>query len=153
MNITLQVEAASLNSARVAIASRVESVRLPVHQSMAAMFYAVVLSNFGPTGFDRPWEWAPLSESYAKRVGRTFATLYVTGALRSTIAATADENAGLVSMGKTGQVPYSLAHHYGNPAGNLPARRVFPLQLDGTVTDTTKMLVLQEAITKVREML
>ncbi len=55
-----------------------------IQQAMGEMFKDIVMSNFGPTGIDRPAPWPPLSDrsaigrAYIRKVGRSFATLYET---------------------------------------------------------------------------
>lgn len=89
------------------------------------------MENFGASGVDRPWAWAPLSPAYAKKVGRSYATLVVTGALRNSVKKTEGQDCAVVSMSDS-DVPYATRHHRGS--GNLPARRVFPLNEDGSPT-------------------
>jgi len=49
-----------------------------------------------------------------------------------------------VSMSKS-DVVYALAHHHGYAKNNLPARRVFPLDLRNNVTPKTINLLRQAA--------
>ena len=156
MNATIQISPASLRSFEADLARRLAAARQPVQAAMADTFFGVVESNFGSTGWDRGNDWQRLSPSYAKKVGRTFATLLVTGALKATLQKESNgEGSATVSMGNTGQVPYALAHHHGRPSnfgwtqpgsGELPARRVFPLNpFNDEVNDRTKRLVEQAA--------
>lgn len=160
MNITLDIESASLDEFFSSCERRLQEAAMAGQRAMTEAFHGVVLANFGSTGFDRPWDWQALSPKYAKRVGRGFATLYVTGALKSTVQA--DPEAGTVSMGNAAGVPYALAHHHGHPgnfgwtqpgSGDLPARRVFPLDEADQVTDKTRKLVEEAGIAAVKEAL
>lgn len=155
MTLSLQLDNGSLAAARAALIRTIEATRFPVNSAMTAVYYGVVMANFGSTGFDRPWGWKELSPAYAKRVGRTFATLYVTGALQDSVGVDVTETGGVVSMGagNRGDVPYALAHHYGHPQKNLPARRVFPMRKDGSTTEATKALVLEAALRRLKEVL
>lgn len=123
-----------------------DSLRQPAQAAMADVYKGVVDANFGSEGFDRPWPWEPLSPPYSKRVGRDFATLFVSGALKATVEKdSSDAEASSVSMGNTGLVAYAMAHHHGYSKNNLPARRVFPLTEDNSTTDKTMRLVTQAA--------
>lgn len=146
------------------VVDRLEGVRLRGQSAMADAFYNVVMANFGSVGFDRPHDWQSLSERYARTVGRSFATLLVTGALKGTVAKDAtDPAAARVTMSNTPSVPYAVAHHQGNPpnfgwtargSGALPARRVFPLDpATDEVTETTARIVEQAAAAAVKEAL
>ena len=156
MNAHFTISPSSLRDLHAAIARKLGEVRQPVQAAMADTFFGVVESNFGSTGWDRGNDWQRLSPRYAKKVGRTLATLFVTGALKATLQKESNgEGAATVSMGNTGQVPYALAHHHGSPgnfgwtqpgSGDLPARRVFPLNpFNDEVNDRTKRLVEQAA--------
>lgn len=164
--LNVQVDAVvveeSLTGAMAAVQQRLEGARQPAQEAMADVFHGVVLANFGSIGFDRPHDWQPLSPKYAKRVGRQFATLYVTGALKGTVKKdAANVEAATVSMANSGDVPYALAHHHGNPpnfgwtapgSGALPARRVFPLDpANDAVMERTKNLVVRAAQDAVKE--
>ena len=115
-------------------------------KAMTEAYYAVVQANFGPTGWDRPWEWAPLSDrsavgrAYIQQVGRTYATLHLTGAMQNAVKM--DPETGTVSLSDS-DVPYATRHH--NGAWPLPPRRVFPMRADGKATQRTLELVTQAA--------
>lgn len=155
MTLTLDVTGdAVFNGFEAFVAQVLEEVRLKGQLAMADAYYGIVMANFGSAGFDRPWAWPPLSPAYAKRVGRTFATLYVTGALKDTVQKDiSNPEVYMVSMGNTATVPYALAHHYGVAENNLPARRVFPMFYDDSMTDKTADLVEKAARAAVREAL
>jgi phage gpG-like protein len=145
MTFSATISPESIASFSTAVKSRLEAARQPVQAAMAETLFNVVDANFGSVGWDRPFEWAPLSPSYAKKVGREFATLFVTGALKATLEKESGPEVASVSMGNSSQVPYALAHHYGVAQNNLPARRVFPLDESGKVTDKTVAVVIQSA--------
>lgn len=103
-----------------------------VEYAMAEKFLKCVLDNFGATGRFRPWSgWPPLSPAYAKKVGRSYATLEVSGRLKESVlielsgrnfAVTADD----------ARVPYATVHQFGG-GNNIPQREYFPMYDDGTV--------------------
>jgi hypothetical protein len=161
MNIRLDIDQGQLDGALSGLAARLEALRQPVQAAMADAMEGIVLANFGSQGFMRPWDWQPLSAKYAKKVGRTYATLFVTGALKSTLRKdTSDPDGASVTMGNNGLVNYALAHHHGNPgnfgttvegSGELPARRVFPLDEADHPTPESVELVRQAALSKLKE--
>ena len=156
MNVTITIIPGSLEAMRSAVGKAYEAVRPTVIEAMTHAFHTIVLNNFGSSGPMRPLGWQKLSPKYAKKVGRDFATLYVTGQLKETVKADASNpECGIVSMGNTAAVPYAMAHHHGNPgnfgwtqpgSGDLPARRVFPLDMvNDEVTPEAKKVVVQAA--------
>jgi len=140
----------------------VEALKEPVQQRMSEVMHTIILDNFGSTGLMRPWDWQALSPKYAKKVGRAFATLVVTGALRETVRRDDSKHeASEVVMSNTGLVPYALAHHHGNPgnfgwtqpgSGELPARRVFPLDEADQVLPEANEIVSQAAEKAIKEL-
>lgn len=50
-----------------------------IQNAGAAELLETVRSNFGQEGVDRPEPWGSLTDRYAKRVGRSYATLYLDG--------------------------------------------------------------------------
>lgn len=76
----------------------------------AAELKEIILSNFGEEGVDRPEVWGSLSDRYAKRIGRSHATLYLTGEEATKVGAesgllydstqlsTSEENGGAYAM-------------------------------------------------------
>ena len=136
-----------------------EKLRVPVQDAMSEQYLQIVQSNFGPSGIDRPWEWPPLSNrskvgrDYIKKVGRTYATLYETGTLFSNALGRDSTNpeAATVTMRDTSAAPYATRHHYGTDL--LPARRVFPMQSDNSVTPDTARAVTEAAAQAVKEAL
>lgn len=97
-------------------------------------------ANFGEVGRARPYTWKLLSDKYAKRVKRPFATLVLTtgnfvkglfGTLRKSFLKTAGTNeASLTNLS-----PYADAQMFGNEDGNLPPRQVYPIESDGSLTE------------------
>lgn len=160
MNFTLNISDSDLTQFESAMTAKLESLRQPVQSAMADALHGIVSANFGSHGFMRPWDWQELSPAYAKKVGRTFATLSVSGALKSTLRTdNSNPESSSVSMSKTGLVPYTFAHHYGNPenagstksgSGEMPARRVFPLNANGQVMEEAVKTVTQAAADAVK---
>ena len=164
MNFTLNIVPGSLDQMNSALRDQFDALRVPVQGAMADAFKGIVDANFGSTGLMRPNDWQPLSKDYARKVGRTFATLFVTGALKDTVQKDGvSPDGATVSMGNTGLVPYAMAHHQGSPpnfgftvpgSGELPSRRVFPLdQYRDEVTPEAVELVEMSAVTKLKEIL
>ena len=150
MNIDFQINVAEFENM---VESKIENVKLHVAEAMTATVYDIVMRNFGsPPGLDRPAVWDDLSESYAKRVGRTYATLNKTGAMKAAIQKPFNADGGRVYLSK-GDCVYALAHHFGYKKNNLPARRVFPINEDGSITDYTIAAVTAAAETALREAL
>lgn len=116
-----------------------ESVKAPVEHAMALTFEICVRANFGMIGFERPNDWAPLSPSYARKVGRPYATLEETGMMKTQLRTEA--NAVKLS---NDEVNYSLDHEYGMPFKGLPRRGVFPIQ-GGECMPRTYSLVVDAA--------
>ncbi len=151
LDIRLEPNSQDLLDMGAEVERHFESIKLEVQAAMAAAFYEIVMGNFGTIGTDRPWDWSPLSPAYARKVGRSYATLHVTGALQASVKQDATSpDAASVSMSDA-DVPYATAHHYGVPGRNLPARRVFPLDLAGHVTQFSSDYVVDAAKTKLRE--
>lgn len=100
----------------------------------APQFFADVTENFETEG-QPVGGWAPLSPGYAawkaKKVGDQ-PILVRTGRLKDAFnpAGSPDQvlevTADTVMMGT--RLPYAAAHHFGNPAANLPQRRILWLR-------------------------
>ena len=100
--------------------------------AMATAFGDIAHRNFGLDGDDRAFEWPDLSPKYAKRVGRTLATEYLSGDLSASLQVDNDNpEFSEVSL----NTPYAVAQHDGNPENNLPARPVFPILNKSTDED------------------
>lgn len=119
----------------------IKGAKHQVEAAMAARYHEIVLANFGESGVDRPIDWPPLGNVYAKLMGRTFATLYVTGALFDSVEI--DPQSAKVSVRNTGAVPYALVHQFGGR--NTPPRPYFPMTPDGTALPWTVQEVQQAA--------
>ena len=145
MKLEFSIDAAKMEGL---IEQKVESVKLHVAEAMTATAYDIVMRNFGPTGVDRPLPWAPLSNRapyfYAAKVGRPFATLRVTGAMEQAVRHNVTTDGGKVSLSDD-DCSYATKHHFGTDI--LPIRRVFPINLDETVTDYTQNAVIEAAAT------
>jgi len=151
MNVTININIeVNVNVFLGPVIERLESIRQPVQSAMADAYCGVVLENFGASGVDRPWAWAPLSPSYAKKVGRSYATLVVSGALKNSVKKTDGRECSTVSMSDS-DVSYATRHHHGG--GNLPARRVFPIREDGSSTPGVVEAIVGVAQQKVAEVL
>lgn len=153
MNIALNLDERALTSI---LTAKLDDVQLPVQQGMAEQFKDIVMSNFGPTGVDRPAVWPPLSDrsevgrAYIKKVGRTFATLYETGAMAGAVRKTDELFASEVSLSDS-DCPYASRHHTGTT--KLPRRRVFPIRDDESITPYSKEAVMDAAKQVVQEVL
>lgn len=129
MKITLQITQQQIDALGDHLEKRIEEARLAAQEAGANAIYDMIQSNIGGEhGEHRPAPWPPLSPAYAKKVGRTYATLRVSGLLQSMIKVTHLHDASVVSIDNA-DVPYALAHQFG--AGNLPARPYFPLMAGG----------------------
>ena len=113
-----------------------EGVKEPTQDAMALAFESCVRGNFGFIGFERPNEWPLLSPAYAKRVGRTVATLELTGAMIGQLRAE-----GNVVRLTDDSVPYALKHE---EARGVPRRSVFPM-VDGECLPRTYATVQEAA--------
>ena len=151
MNITATFDAAALESS---LAVNINEVVPRVQAAMAEQTRDIVMSNFGATGVDRPLPWEPLSNHapyfYAQKVGRPFATLYVTGAMAGAVRTTNDPEASSVSLSDA-DCSYASKHHYGTDG--MPIRRVFPINLDGSITQYTMDAVISAAAQELQEAL
>lgn len=145
MQITATIDASQLEAA---LERRLEGLPQRIMAAMAEHLRDIVNDNFGPTGNYRPFPWAPLSNRapyfYATQVGRPFATLHETGKLQSALKTSHFEDHSRVSMSNS-DCNYVTRHHYGDDASNLPARRVFPIELNGEVTEKATSEVIEIA--------
>jgi phage gpG-like protein len=140
------------------VAQAIEKARPKVLKAMSDRCYAIIMANFGIAGPERPWAWEPLSYAYAQKVGRTFATLEVSGALKASVVQGGFEGESTTVSMSDSSVPYATAHHFGSPSGNrkhpgLPARRVFPVDERGEVLDWTRSEVAEAARQALQEAL
>lgn len=138
------------------MATALAACRPPVQQGMAEQFRDIVMSNFGPTGVDRPYVWPPLSDrseigrAYIRQVGRSYATLFESGLMASAVRTTDELFESTVSLSDQ-DCPYASKHHWGAPG--LPMRRVFPILTGGQVTPYTIKACLDAAQQIVSEVL
>lgn len=158
MKAELTITQASLDAMAVSLDKAIERARPAVLKAMSDRCYAIIMSNFGIAGPERPWAWEPLSYLYAQKVGRTFATLEVSGALRASVLQGGFEGPSTTISMENSSVPYVTAHHDGVPRGNrrhpgLPGRRVFPLDERGEVLDWTRSEVAEAARRALQEAL
>lgn len=146
MDIHLKIEQADIDEMSQEVADMLNACRQPVQGAMGEAYFEIVRSNFGDVGVDRPISWLPLSWSYAQRVKRSNATLYVTGRLESAIQfSNADPNEATVSVSG---VPYAAAHQYGYAPNNLPPRPYFPFNPYNGETTPFTLNVVKEAAEK-----
>lgn len=158
MNATLTVSESELAAVGAAVERRMELAREAGLRAMRDRFYDIVAGNFGLAGAERPWAWEPLSPAYARKVGRPYATLFVTGALKASLMKGGTFGESTTVEMANSSVPYVTAHHDGSPAGNrshpgLPARRVFPLDENDQVTEWARAEVLAAAEAELRMVL
>lgn len=134
MKISLNIRDSDLVSFSKEIRQKIEDAKPAVQAAMALEFQEIVLSNFGASGQYRPWSgWPPLSPAYARKVGRDFATLEVSGKLKNSIFVSADKAPDcMVVEADDARVPYSTVHQYGG-GNNIPRREYFPVFDDGAM--------------------
>ena len=142
MKYSLTVPQSSLDALSASVLFKFLAVKPVVELAMAERFRKMVLANFGIAGADRPTDWPPLSWSYALKVGRSIATLEVSGALKGAVKAGHDGDAGFCSVSNA-DVPYAMGHQFGS--NRLPARPYFPVDADGEVMPYTQSQVQEAA--------
>ena len=157
MTTTLTITQADLGNFTAGIERTIAKHQNKIVGAMQDKLFECIMGNFGPTGFDRPWPWYPLSAKYAKRVGRSYATMFVSGALAGAVNKSGVEN-GTASVSLDLGLEYAGAHHYGRPDGNrkhpgTPARRVMPVDSNDEVTPATFLAVQEAARDALREAL
>lgn len=114
-----------------------------IQGAMGEKLFEIVRFNIGKEGVDRPRSWAALSPKYAKRVGRDYATLDLTGALAGAIKFD-NSNPDFASVSiSDSDVIYATSHQWGD--GHLPARPYFPMSISGEFTTFTTAAVLEAA--------
>lgn len=145
MNITFNLSEYDFGQTRKVLQHALNAHMSQVLYAMQQRLYEAILANFGPSGFDRPWPWKPLSKEYAKKVARRYATLQVSGALKGSLRKSYLRNDGTASVYFDGSVAYAAAHHYGSK--RMPARRVMPITKRDEITPKT-FLAVQEAARK-----
>lgn len=91
----------------------------------ANKFVEMTKQNFGNQGRYREEQWPPLSEKYAKRIGRRNATLKVSNDLYNSIKIGAPRM-NYIEIFTTNK--YAAAHTFGSPKIKLPKRNFWPVQ-------------------------
>lgn len=145
MNLVIRVKLSGSEREKLRAQLLTEAQRNLILKDVGAKFKYLTLQNFGVTGTDRPTEWAPLSEDYAKRVKRSYATMDLKGDLfRSFRVGQPDGTSITVST----SISYAEAQQYGTD--RMPPRPFFPITADGGLTnhaqnvlETTASLSLQ----------
>jgi len=99
--------------------------------AMGAEFKMMCVENLGETGTTRPDTWPALSEDYAKKVKRDYATLYVTGNLHRSIKMNVFSDYARVYVDPS-DCWYAEYHQFG--VGKMPPRPFFPINGDGDIT-------------------
>jgi len=143
MNVTFNVAPGSDDLLGNFIAEAIAEARPAVNAAMGKRFYELVQGNFGIAGVDRPMHWAPLSPAYARKVGRTIATLDLTGNLRSAIMVGGTEGESVTVSVSDGMIPYASVHQTGGT--RMPQRPYFPIDDDGEVMPYTASEVVAAA--------
>ncbi len=134
MQVEVAVDRAALDRFEQSVARSLDKARGTGQDAMAGEFRRCTLANFGPTGRYRPFEWEFLrSESYARKVKRPYATLFVDGNLKAAVRVEPTSGTGPARVvAKDSEVPYATVHQYGG-GNNIPARPYFPMSLDDEV--------------------
>jgi hypothetical protein len=141
MNISYKFDEAKLERDLEKTLTQVQDL---VEETMAKAFEDCTRANFGMVGFERPNDWPPLSPSYALKVGRTYATLQVTGAMKSQL-----RTEGNVVKLTDDEVNYALKHERGR---GVPVRSIFPM-LGGECMPLTLADVIRAAGMKLDQIL
>lgn len=141
--ITVKVDNASLVNVSDHVRKTFQQAKGRVQMAMANSFRECTYANFGGTERFVLAPYAPLSPSYARRVGRDYATLEVSGKLKGAIyTGISDEDAATVSVSND-DVPYASIHQYGGK--HMPVRPYFPITDDGMVLPEVEEIVMQAA--------
>ena len=143
MNITFNVAEGSGSILENFLMSAIEEARPAVNAAMGQRFYELVQGNIGVAGVDRPMAWAPLSPAYARKVGRTIATLHLTGDLRSAIMVGGAEGESIEVSVSDSDVPYATVHQTGG--ARMPKRPYFPIDDSGKILPYTASEVVAAA--------
>jgi hypothetical protein len=142
MTFTLQLESDNILSDDL-----IEEIKIGCQSAMATAFKITAQKNLGEDGEDRPTVWPDLSSSelglkYQKKVGRSFATLFDTGALYRSIVV--DESNQPESASVVCESEYGYDQQNGNDTTGLPPRPFFPM-LGDEVTPYTAEKCLEAA--------
>jgi hypothetical protein len=143
MTFTLQFESVEIVSDEM-----LNRIKSQCQLQMARAFKVTAKNNLGePPGEDRPEQWKDLSDSptglaYQKKVGRSIATLYETGALSRSIVV--DESAQPESASVVCLSDYGADLHFGETSNHLPERPFFPMVGDD-LTPYTEVRCMEAA--------
>lgn len=118
------------------------AVREQVQEAMALRLKSIINNNLGVVGEDRPNAWAALSQKYAKRVGRAYATLYDTGRLSRSVKHASYPEYAIVYQDYA-EAQYGEAHQYGE--GHMPVRKFFPVQGDSLTAHSESEVIAAAA--------
>lgn len=123
--------------------------RRAVLAAMARSFAAMTREPMGASGKHRPQPWAPLSEAYAKRIGRTEPTLVMTASERvaeGKDAASPHLRDSVQVQSVTPEravvgadIEYAAAHQLGS---GVPPRLYFPVFKNNTLTRRARAALL-----------
>jgi len=115
------------------LANRVidRSARDAILRRLGAKFKFLTIQNFGNSGTDRPSPWKTLTKRYSKRVGRTNATLDLTGELMRSIRVSQPNGESITVYTDDKK---SESHQFGSTNQNIPARPFFPIDGNGNPT-------------------
>lgn len=154
----LELSQADLDAFGIETSRELWAIQSDVNLAMADAYAKLVDSNFGAVGVARSETWPPLSPKYADKVGRSYATLEVSGLLRSVVRVdNSDLEQSTVSVSKD-ECVYALIHQVGGWTGRglrsyIPARPYFPMYENGMPTDIAEREVIQAARTALAEAL
>jgi phage gpG-like protein len=129
-------------------------IRSGCESAAAEKFKEIALANLGfPPGRDRPEVWADLSDSpmglkYQKKVGRSIATLFETGAMAKSVQIGVSEGTEVVCLSE-----YGAKHQFGDSEKSLPARPFFPMDENEVITPQSERECLDAAQQQLDEML
>lgn len=116
----------------------IHDIKVKVQEAMAEAYFNITYNNIGEQSMFRAMTWAPLSPNYAKKVGRSHATLFVTGNLLNAIKLDNSSSVESVVSVSDSDCVYAVAHQYGYPPRNLPPRPYFPFDpMTGETTTYT----------------
>jgi phage gpG-like protein len=129
------------------LAAEIAEIKQVAQSAMAERFFELTRENFGESGVDRPNEWPPLSEKYAKRVKRDYATMFLSGELELSFQW---DGSNLQYAEVWSDSPYAVVHNDGDSSRNIPARPVFPIigksdDPQARLTDFAEQQILEAA--------
>lgn len=97
--------------------------RKKILQYGADIFIKMTKANFGSSGRYRDEKWPPLSKAYAKKVGRSYATLKVSGNLYNSIKVGRRSSNFIEILTEN---PYAAAHTFGSKT--MKKRNFWPVE-------------------------